>query len=299
MTRDDRFYAFIVARTSRSRAHIRRICVHKRWLKASAAGLFVVFCGLMYGFYGLTQQAEHLRIERENQRLRAENDHQRQQLQSLNSRVDAVEDASRKLAEVSGMDKPAVAPHGQGGPARPVSSAAQLAALEAKTEKLEREMRMYESFLRSRGVIPAIWPVYGRLESGVGGRRNPFTGRGHEYHEGQDIDAAWGTPVEAAASGKVTIAGWQRGYGNVVYVDHGSGISTRCITKCASIINRWIRNPTYQARFRNRSPKNRSVSEGQSSNSRSPPKVAAFLCHQPKNPTFPESLPRLLTSPFS
>ena len=71
MTRDDRFYAFIVARTSRSRAHIRRICVHKRWLKA--AGLFVVaiIAGVGYGFYGLTQQAQHLRIERENQRLRA------------------------------------------------------------------------------------------------------------------------------------------------------------------------------------------------------------------------------------
>jgi len=225
MTRDDRFYAFIVARTSRSRAHIRRISVHKRWLKASAAGLFVLLCGLLYGFYGLTQQAEHVRIERENRQLRAENDKQRQQLQNLNNRVDAVEDASRKLAEVSGMDKD-TAPHGQGGPARPVNSAT-LAALEAKTEKLEREMRMYEAFLRSRGVIPSIWPVYGKLESGVGGRRNPFTGRGHEYHEGQDIDAAWGTPVEAAASGKVTIAGWQRGYGNVVYVDHGSGLSTR------------------------------------------------------------------------
>src|SRR5215467_13684986 len=112
MTRDDRFYAFIVARTSRSRAHIRRICFHKRWLKASAVGLFVVLCGLMYGFYGLTQQAEHLRIERENERLRAENDKQRQQLQNLNNRVDAVEDTSRKLAEVSGMDKAAVPPHG-------------------------------------------------------------------------------------------------------------------------------------------------------------------------------------------
>jgi len=33
--------------------------------------------------------------------------------------------------------------------------------------------------------------------------------------------------VGVAAAGKVTIAGWQRGYGNVVYVDHGSGISTR------------------------------------------------------------------------
>lgn len=227
MTRDDRFYAFIVARTSRSRAHIRRICVHKRWLKASAAGLFVVMCGLMYGFYGLTQQAEHLRIERENKRLRAENDKQRQQLQNLNNRVDAVEDQSRKLAEVSGVDKSELAARGQGGPARPIDSAAALAALEAKTVKLEREMRIYESFLRFNGSRPSIWPVFGKLESGVGGRRNPFSGRGFEYHEGQDIDATYGTPVQAAASGRVTIAGWQRGYGKVVYVDHGNGLSTR------------------------------------------------------------------------
>src|SRR5262249_1916660 len=97
MTRDDRFYAFIVARTSRSRAHIRRICVHKRWLKASVVALFTMLCGLVYGFYGLTQQAEHFRIEQENARLRAENDKQRQELQNLNNRVDAVEDTSRKL----------------------------------------------------------------------------------------------------------------------------------------------------------------------------------------------------------
>lgn len=227
MTRDDRFYAFIVARTSRSRAHIRRICVHKRWLKASAAGLFLVLCGLLYGFYGLTQQAEHLRIERENQRLRAENDKQRQELQNLNNRVDAVEDTSRKLAEVSGVEENAPSVRGQGGPARPVDSAAALAALEAKTAKLERQMRIYEAFLRTHGVRPSIWPVYGKLESGVGGRRNPFGGRGYEYHEGQDIDAAYGTPVQVSANGRVIIAGWQRGYGNVVYVDHGNGLSTR------------------------------------------------------------------------
>jgi cell division protein FtsB len=148
--------------------------VHKRWLKASAAGLFVVLCGLIYGFYGLTQQAEHLRIERENRRLRAENDKQRQQLQNLNNRVDAVEDQSRKLAEVSGVDNDTRPARGQGGPARPVDSAAALAALEAKTAKLEHEMRMYESFIRFKGSRPSIWPVFGKLESGVGGRRNPF-----------------------------------------------------------------------------------------------------------------------------
>src|ERR1044072_6151028 len=87
---------------------------------------------------------------------------------------------------------------------------------------------MYEGFLRKHGgATPSIWPVVGALESGVGGRRNPFGGRGYEYHEGQDIDAAYGTPVQVAASGKVTIAGRQRGYGNVVYVDHGAGLSPR------------------------------------------------------------------------
>jgi murein DD-endopeptidase MepM/ murein hydrolase activator NlpD len=227
MTRDDRFYAFIVARTSRSRSHIRRICVHKRWLKASGLVLFAVMCGLVYGFYGLTQQAAHFRIERENQRLRAENEQQRKELQNLNNRVDAVEDTSRKLAEVSGVQEDKKTLHGRGGPARPVDSAAALVALELKTAKLERELRMYEGFLRQHGMTPSIWPVVGKLESGVGGRRNPFGGRGYEFHEGQDIDATYGMPVQAAATGRVIIAGWQRGYGNVIYIDHGNGLSTR------------------------------------------------------------------------
>jgi len=227
MIRDDRFYAFIVARTSRSRAHIRRICFHKRWLKAAAVVFVAVMAGLSYGFYGLTQQAEHLRIARENQKLRAENDKQKQELQKLNNRVDAVEDTSRKLAEISGVEKDAQPVRGQGGPARPVDSAAALAALVVKTARLEREMRDYEDLLRRRGMTPSIWPVSGKLESGMGGRRNPFGGRGFEYHEGQDIDASYGTPVMVAASGTITIAGRQRGYGNVIYVDHGAGLSTR------------------------------------------------------------------------
>jgi len=227
MTRDDRFYAFIVARTSRSRSHIRRISMHKRWLKASALALLAVTGGLVYGFYGLTQQAAHLRTQHENQRLRAENEKQKEQLRNLNNRVDAVEDATRKLAEISGVTNDQPNPPGRGGPAIPVDSAAALAALVAKTARLERELRDYETALRLRGVTPSIWPVVGRLESGLGGRRNPFGHRGYEYHEGQDIDAAYGTPVAVAASGKITIAGWQRGYGNVVYVDHGSGLSTR------------------------------------------------------------------------
>jgi len=227
MTRDDRFYAFIVARTSRSRSHIRRICLHKRWLKVFAVLLFAVLCGLLYGFYGLTQQAQHLRIDQENQRLRAENERQRQELRSLNNRVDAVEDTSRRLAEISGLaHDQQVNLHAQGGPAFPVDSAG-LAALDNKTARLEQQMRKYEEALRERGMTPSLRPVDGRLESGFGGRRNPFGGSSFEFHTGQDIDAPWGAPVVAAASGKVIIAGWQHGYGQVVYIDHGSGLTTR------------------------------------------------------------------------
>jgi murein DD-endopeptidase MepM/ murein hydrolase activator NlpD len=75
--------------------------------------------------------------------------------------------------------------------------------------------------------IPSIWPVMGALRSGVGTRSNPFGGSSIEFHKGQDIAAPIGTPVMATADGTVTIAGWQRGYGWVVYIDHGNGISTR------------------------------------------------------------------------
>jgi murein DD-endopeptidase MepM/ murein hydrolase activator NlpD len=75
--------------------------------------------------------------------------------------------------------------------------------------------------------IPSIWPVMGSLRSGVGVRSNPFGGSSTEFHKGQDIAAPMGTPVIATADGNITIAGWQRGYGWVVYIDHGNGITTR------------------------------------------------------------------------
>jgi murein DD-endopeptidase MepM/ murein hydrolase activator NlpD len=45
-------------------------------------------------------------------------------------------------------------------------------------------------------------------------------------HEGVDITCASGTPVVAAAAGTVIHAGWLGGYGNLVVVDHGNGLST-------------------------------------------------------------------------
>ncbi|MBC7910980.1 MAG: peptidoglycan DD-metalloendopeptidase family protein [Pyrinomonadaceae bacterium] len=228
MVRDDRFYAFIVAHTSRSRSRIRRIAIHKRWLKLSAVCALFALGAALYGFYGLAQQARHLSIESENARLREENQRQRQQLENLNNRVEAVEDASRKLVEISGAtgEGQTAIIGGTGGPALPFDEAA-LSVLESKTRQVEQELEVYKTILEERSVIPSLWPVRGNLESGFGGRRNPFGGASFEYHEGQDIDAPYGEPVAAAASGTVIHAGWQNGYGQVVYIDHGSGLTTR------------------------------------------------------------------------
>jgi murein DD-endopeptidase MepM/ murein hydrolase activator NlpD len=75
--------------------------------------------------------------------------------------------------------------------------------------------------------IPSIWPVAGVLRSGVGMRNNPFGGSSVEYHKGQDIAAPSGTPINVTADGIVVVAGWVKGYGNGIYVDHGNGITTR------------------------------------------------------------------------
>ena len=64
-----------------------------------------------------------------------------------------------------------------------------------------------------------IWPVNGPLTS-------PFGYRWGRLHEGVDIGVGFGTPIHAAAGGTVIHAGWLGGYGNLVVVDHGNGLST-------------------------------------------------------------------------
>jgi murein DD-endopeptidase MepM/ murein hydrolase activator NlpD len=229
MNRDERFYAFIISSTNRPRACIRRITVHQRWLKVSAVAGFVLFCCAAYGLYGLTQQAIHMRIQEENNRLRQENERQRQLLQKLENRVDAIEDASRRLSEISGVQtegEEGTDPHGAGGPSFELDAAA-IAVIEARAARLEEDLKAFEAVMRERARIPSIWPVEGETTDSFGVRGNPFGGGSTEFHPGQDISAPRGTPVVAPADGTVVQAGWQNGYGQMVVLDHGNGLTTR------------------------------------------------------------------------
>jgi murein DD-endopeptidase MepM/ murein hydrolase activator NlpD len=64
-----------------------------------------------------------------------------------------------------------------------------------------------------------------KVGSTFGYRRDPFTGRAR-FHAGLDIKARWGDPVGASQRGIVQFAGWSHGYGNLIVVDHGGGVTT-------------------------------------------------------------------------
>jgi len=70
-----------------------------------------------------------------------------------------------------------------------------------------------------RGAAGLIWPVNGAVSSGFGQR----WGR---LHAGVDIPAATGTPIRAAASGRVVLMGWTGGYGNYTCIQHTGSMST-------------------------------------------------------------------------
>lgn len=80
---------------------------------------------------------------------------------------------------------------------------------------------------------PSIWPVKGWLTSTFGYRSSPFTGR-REMHKGLDIATRSGTPIIAPADGLVIFAGREGGFGNMVIIDHGYGITTR-FGHCSSL----------------------------------------------------------------
>lgn len=97
---------------------------------------------------------------------------------------------------------------------------------EAEEATMETQLRLIET-TGNASFIPTMWAHLGKINNGFGYRRNPFGGRGYEFHAGLDIDGARGDLVAAPANGIVSKAGWEGGYGNMIEIDHGNGLTTR------------------------------------------------------------------------
>ena len=100
-------------------------------------------------------------------------------------------------------------------------------SVDPRFERLGLSLARMAALERGLEGIPQITPAQtGQISSGFGYRRDPFTRRA-AMHRGLDFKGPRGTPIVAAAKGTVIFAGWKSGYGQVVELSHGNGLTTR------------------------------------------------------------------------
>ncbi len=105
-----------------------------------------------------------------------------------------------------------------------------LALLEQQEDQLLAESNALAGVINGSsgsgvGTGTLMWPVNGPITSPFGYRIHPILGY-RKLHTGIDFGVGYGTPIRAADSGTVIYATWMSGYGNVIIIDHGRGIST-------------------------------------------------------------------------
>jgi len=81
------------------------------------------------------------------------------------------------------------------------------------------------SQLSSLGIVPSLWPVVGQITGHFGERLDPFSGEG-AFHAGLDIASHYGDDVRATADGVIQEVDQRAGYGRLVVIDHGFGVTT-------------------------------------------------------------------------
>jgi murein DD-endopeptidase MepM/ murein hydrolase activator NlpD len=157
------------------------------------------------------------------------------QMAALSSAEDTMESRVRRMRGVFtdlGLDlaqlEAATPRTGMGGPFVPVKLPANAGAFERQLYRINVTRAQVERLNRTLALVPYRKPVIGEVEftSGFGVRIDPFIGR-PAMHTGLDFRAATGDPVRATANGKVVSSGWTGGYGRMVEIDHGNGLSTR------------------------------------------------------------------------
>jgi murein DD-endopeptidase MepM/ murein hydrolase activator NlpD len=84
---------------------------------------------------------------------------------------------------------------------------------------------------------PSIMPTQGWLTSAFSSMREHPILHVARPHEGIDVMAPMGSPIEAPAQGVVTEAGWESGYGNTITLDHGYGLVTK-FAHCSKLLVR-------------------------------------------------------------
>ena len=210
----------------------------------------VAVLALLLGYAAVSRTTDQQRTSR----LRQENVRLEQQLGEITGRLATLTDTLsriaqrdariRVLANLEPID-PQVQAAGVGGPAKPTPpGAAETPAIRQSHEirvdlngLIRRANLLALSFREAADSLathsarlaatPSIMPTQGWLTSAFSSMREHPILHIARPHEGIDVTAPMGTPIEAPAAGVVIETGWESGYGNTVSIDHGYGIVTK------------------------------------------------------------------------
>ena len=157
----------------------------------------------------LTLESQRSELQSKKADLDAQNSQMRAKQNELNSSVAA---AQMSAAEAQQAQKDAQAAI--------ESDEMNYEAVKKQIQKMIAAAAASKPTLSFTGFICPL-KSYSRISSEYGWRKNPVTGV-NKLHAGTDFAAPGGTPIYAAASGSVQVAGWSSGgYGNYVIIYHG------------------------------------------------------------------------------
>jgi murein DD-endopeptidase MepM/ murein hydrolase activator NlpD len=214
MQKNNKYYTFLISHSFKSSIYIRRVKVSKKVLhNTSFAGIFLLIGVASFGLLGLVDKTTFAKSETINpgaiisqQTSPQQNNNQTNETKSLN------------------YERPESFSVNSGGPDPTI----QLTEVESAEVEAQMEIQLKRIEATSAAeFLPTIWAHLGKINNEFGFRRNPFGGRSYEFHAGMDIDGERGDTVMATANGVVIKAEWQGGYGNMIEIDHGNGLTTR------------------------------------------------------------------------
>ncbi|HET8773520.1 MAG TPA: peptidoglycan DD-metalloendopeptidase family protein [Thermoanaerobaculia bacterium] len=186
-------------------------------------------------FTSLSQTHELSKLRNENKELQSANEQFGKSVENLRTQLRTVEDRTRKLAIIAGITTLDEASQGGSGGLRNDELAANpyrddVDKMSFRSHNLNKDLNVLEQKFTAQSHLlsstPSIAPVRGILTDGFGGRSDPFTGE-RGQHGAVDISSAVGQPIRSPADGIVVKAEWANGYGNVIFISHGYGYSTR------------------------------------------------------------------------
>ena len=234
----DKRYSTIIF-VPHARAKFRKLKVSHRLLFSvlsvvTSSLCLSTFFSVQY-FTSLSQTHELSKLRVENRELQTANEGFSKSVESLRTQLRTVEDRTHKLAIVAGITSLDEGSQGGVGGLRPSDLGENpyrddLDKMSLRSRQINKDLSVLEQKFVAQSQLlsstPSIAPVHGILTDGFGGRSDPFTGE-QGTHNAVDISSAVGQAVRAPADGIVVKSEWANGYGNVIYLSHGYGYSTR------------------------------------------------------------------------